>query len=80
MLKDIIFIKDQNLLFETAVTIDELLKDKLLKQKAIKYLFDQLVDQMRQLNRKEKDEQLMELLFRCFESLDLKNNKELYIQ
>jgi hypothetical protein len=51
----------------------------LLVQKSIKKLFDVLVEEMQEYNKREKDEQVIDLAFRCFECLNIQGSEEKYV-
>lgn len=42
-------------------------------------LYDSLIDKMRQTNKRETDEQIIDLAFCCFEALDLTDKLEIYV-
>ena len=62
-----------------AIAIDHILTAGLLRQKRIKALYEKLVEQMQLFNKREKDELMIDLAFRCFECLDLQNAIEVYV-
>lgn len=71
--------KDDDLIFQTALAIDALLKAESLTQQTIKQLYDSLIDKIRTTNKRETDEQLIDLAFCCFEVLDLGDDLTTYV-
>lgn len=79
VIKEFLTIKAENVLYQTALAIDSLLKANLINQQTIKLLYDSLIEKMRNTNKRETDEQIIDLAFCCFEALDLSDKLESYV-